>query len=143
MTESTPAARFFAAYERNIAKGDLPAMIAQFAETYLYGGPGGHQFLRSADLAAGLPRRRQLLNSLGCGPSRMVSLNEIPLNERFVLAQPRWQFSISGDQSPVTIDSTFLLNIAEPVRILAYISHQDLVAELKARQREEGPLQVS
>lgn len=143
MPETTPAARFFAAYERNIAESNIDGLVAQFAESYINGGPHGCQLLHSADLAAGLPRRRQLLNSLGCGPSRLVSLTETPLGDRFVLAQTRWQFAVEGAEDPVLVDSSFLLDIAEPARILIYISHHDLVAVLKARQQTSGSSQVS
>jgi len=141
MHEITPCARFFADYERHIAEGNIDGLAAQFAETYLNGGPQGCQILHSADLTAGLPRRRQLLNSLGCGPSRLVSLTEIPLGDRFVLAQTRWRFQVDG--GAVEVESSFLLDIAEPVRIVAYIAHHDLVAVLKARQQDSGIAQVS
>ncbi len=143
MPETTPAACFFAACERNIAESNIDGLVAQFAETYLNGGPHGYQFLHSTDLAAGLPRRRQLLNSLGCGPSRLVSLTETPLGDRFVLAQTRWQFAVGGVEDPILIDSSFLLDITEPARILVYISHHDLVAIFKSRQQTSGSSQVS
>jgi hypothetical protein len=136
MPEITPAARFFETYQKNIAQRNIDAMVAQFAETYLYGGPNGFQFLRSADLAAGLPRRRELLNSLGCGPSRLASLTETALDSRFVLARVQWSFEVAGDPAnPITVDSTFLLDITGPARILVYLSHQDLVAMLQERQQ--------
>ena len=143
MTESAPASRFFSAFQRNIAQSDVNALAAQFAETYLNGGPHGHQLLHSADLVAGLSRRRELLNSLGCGPSRLVSLTETPLGDRFILAQVRWQFALEGAEEAVVVDSTYILDAAEPVRILLYISHQDLMAILKARQREGETSQIS
>jgi hypothetical protein len=143
MPETTPATHFFTEFEHNIAEGNIRALVAQFAETYLNGGPQGYQLLRSADLAAGLPRRRELLNSLGCGPSHLVSLIETPLGDRFVLAQVRWLFPIDGAKDPVTVDSSYILEIAEPVRILVYISHHDLVAVLKARRPQSESLRVS
>jgi hypothetical protein len=143
MSETTPASRFFAAYERNIAEGNIGALAAQFAESYLNGSPHGCQILQSADLAAGLPRRRQMLNSLGCGPSRLISLTEIPLGERFVLAQTRWAFEVDGAEDSITVNSSFVLEIGEPVRIVAYIAHQNLVAMLKAQQQESASAQVS
>lgn len=135
MSEITPVARFFDAYQENIAERNIDAMVAQFAETYLYGGPNGFQFLRSADLAAGLPRRRELLNSLGCGPSRLASLTETALDSRFVLARVLWEFAVEQAEESVAIESTFLLDTVAPVRILVYLSHQDLVAMLKERQQ--------
>jgi hypothetical protein len=144
MSDPTPAARFFADYQRNISEGKIDALVAMFAETYLNGGPHGYQFLHSAALAAGLPRRRQLLDSLGCGPSRLVSLTETPLDARFVLARTRWNFDVAADPAhPVAVDSTFLLDTAEPMRILVYISHQDLVAMLKSRQQSSEDPAVS
>ena len=134
MPQESPVARFFAAYERNIADGNFEALAAQFAPAYLAGGAGGLQCLLSAEMAAGLGRRRELLTSLGCGPSRLVSFTETPLDGRFALARTLWSFAVDAADKPLSVESTYLLDTAEPMHILVYIAHQDLVAMLKSRR---------
>ena len=132
----TPVSHFFADFERNTASGDLAAVLARFADTCLVGGPRGLQSLGKASLAEALARRGQTLKPLGCRASRLLSVAETSLDPRYVLAQVRWQFDVlprSGIPEQIEIDATYLIDAAGPMRILVYITHQDLVAILQAR----------
>jgi len=125
-------APFFQSYELYNSTGNIPALIAQFADTFMAAGPGGAQCVRSADFALALPKRIQLFQSLGCRSTKLVSCVETQLDARFIMAETRWQMTFVRDSQPpkvVFADSLFIVDVSsEPQKIVFYLAHQDLAA---------------
>ena len=102
---TTPLELFFQTWELNMASGNVPALVASFAEVFLYAGPHGTQSVKASDFALALPKRKQLFKSLGSQPTTLVSLNETQLDRRYTMACAQWLM-------------TFIRNGAESQQVL-------------------------
>lgn len=134
---TTPTARFFQSFEQNTNSGDNSALVAQFADVFMAAGPAGAKPVHAADFAIALPKRAQLVQSLGCQTTRLVSCVETPLDARFVMAETRWQMTFVRESQPtreVLADSLYILDMAcDSPKIVFYLAHQDLLATLKSQ----------
>lgn len=128
---------FFQTYEQHINSGNIPALVAQFADVFLAAGPQGAQPVRVSDFAVALPERKQLFDSLGCRSTSLVSLDPVALDGRYTLARTRWRMVFDHAQGALTevfADSTFIVDCSGGgLRIVFYLSHQDIMAVLKER----------
>lgn len=129
--------QFFETFENNNSTGDIATIVFQFADPFLAAWPNGSKCLRAADFALALPKRKQLFESLGSKSTTLVSLDESPLDARYVLAKTRWQMnfdSIQGGKQQVMADSVYILDTAgESPKIIFYLANQDIMAVLKDR----------
>jgi hypothetical protein len=129
--------RFFHAFQKNTASGDIAAQTAQFAETFLAANPAGAQAVRNSDFALALPRRKQLFDKLGCTSTMLESLRETALDARYVLANTEWRMtfnSAGGKREEVIAGSVFIVDTgSDPFKILLYLARQDIFAVLRAR----------
>jgi hypothetical protein len=133
---STPVARFFQTYQLHNSSGDIPEIVSHFADTFLAAGPQGAKCVRATDFALALPKRKQLFESLGSQSTALVSLQETPLDARYVLAKTSWQinFTRHGNTQNIVVDSTFLIDTGvDDFKILLYLPHQDIMQVLKDR----------
>jgi hypothetical protein len=132
---STPIQRFFAALALHMDKGNVPEIIACYAEVFLACGPQGAQSVRAADFALALPKRYSLFESLGCRSTELIGIKENWLDARYVSARTQWRltFERPGKEALSLIgDSTFLIDTGvEPFRIIVYLAHQDFLETLK------------
>jgi len=136
---TTTVGRFLLAFEQNNASGDIPALIAQFADVFMAAGPNGAQPVSSADFARALPKRTQLFQSLGCQSTKLVSCVETLLDARFVMAETRWKLTfVREGQAPkeVRADSLYILDMGSldaeaGLKIVFYLAHQDLLATVR------------
>lgn len=133
---ASPIARFFDSFAQQ-SNGDNIEAPAQFADTFLAAGPQGAKCVSSTDFALAIPKRKQIFASLGCQSTKLVSLEETQLDDRYVLAKTRWQMIFSRPNSEpekVLADSTFIVDTAsaEP-KIILYLAHQDIFEVLRDR----------
>lgn len=137
---ASPLARFLQTYETNTSSGDIPALLAQFADPFMAATPTGVQCLHAAEFAVALPWRLKLFAGLGAQPSKLISCEETRLDDRFTMAETRWQMTFIREGRPAQqalADSLFIIDTAgDAPKIILYIAHQDLVAVL----REKGVL---
>ena len=135
--EATALDHFFESFQRDSNRDDIPSMVSHFAETFLAAGPQGAQCVRSTDFAAMLPKRKQLFARLGCRPATFVSLQQTPLDARYVTAKTTWRLDFDRGNAgieEVLVDSTYLLDTgASPFKIVLYLSHQDIMQVLRER----------
>ena len=128
---------FLDTYARHTATRNIPALVSQFADTFLVAGPTGSQCVRSADFARALPRRVELFASLGCQPAELISVEESPLDTRYALVRTIWRFTFTRPENdPETIDSEsiFLIDTgSDPFRILVYLTPRDIMDTLRQR----------
>jgi hypothetical protein len=133
----TPVDRFFEAFQRASNSDDILSMVSHFAEAFLAAGPRGAQCVRSADFAKALPKRKQLFHRLGCQPATLVSLQQTPLDNRYVMAKTTWRFDFARgnhQMGEVLVDSTYLLDTsADEFKIVLYLTHQDIMEVLRER----------
>lgn len=136
MDQSTEAIeRFFHVFERSSDSGDMPALIPQFADTFMVAGPQGTQCIRAADFALALPKRKQLFDSLGCKSTTLVSLEQSRLDARFVMARTRWRMAfarVEGQSKDVLADSVFIVDSGgDALKIVFYLANQDIMEVLR------------
>jgi hypothetical protein len=129
--------QFFQTFELNRHAGNIPAMVEQYASVFLVAGPQGAQCVRGEDFALALPKRKQIFDSLGCQFTDLVSLEETPLNDRFVLVRTQWKMTFSrnpGNEQSFSVDSIFILDTTEDgFKIVFYLPLQDIFKLLKER----------
>jgi hypothetical protein len=135
LQNKTPLARFFHNFERLNASNDIPAQVAQFADTFMAASPQGAQCIRAEDFARALPKRVQLVQSLGGQSTSLVSFSETKLDERFAMAETRWRMTFRREGEPARealADSLYILDMGgEAPKIVFYLAHQEFMAMLK------------
>ena len=132
----SPVSLFLRGFERMSESNDIPAMVAQFGETFLAAGPQGASCVRSSDFALALPKRKQLFQSLGHSSTALVSVVETPIDERYVLAGTEWKFTFhkNGNRLEVIVNSTFIVDTGDDeFKIVVYLTNRDAVQILAER----------
>lgn len=129
--------RFFRAFESNASSNDISAQVAHFADVFMAASPQGSQAVHASDFAVALPRRKQLFDRLGCKSTALVSLEERPLDARYVMASTRWHMTFAPNESKtedVLVDSIYIVDTGgEAFKIVFYLAAQDLMQILKQR----------
>ena len=139
LVDQKPSAlqHFLSTYAQHSAAGNIPALVAQFAETFLVAGPTGSQCIRSSDFARALPRRTELFASLGCQPAELIAVEESPLDNRYALVRTTWRFTFTRRQNAAEIidsESIFLIDTgSDPFRILLYLTPHDIMETIRRR----------
>src|SRR5262245_47427941 len=128
---------FFERFQSLNAVADVERLATMYAGSVMIAGPRGTQVVSSADLQRAIPKRRQLLESVGYQDTALVGLEETTLTDRYALvrAQFRWDFqAANGEAAAVTLPSTFIVDRGgESPRIVLYMSEQDVVSVLRDR----------
>ena len=136
-TRDGASARFIQTFARNTAEGKAAELIAQFADSFLFAGPAGSQWVRACDFAMALPKRRQFFEKFGHRATELADVRETRLDDRYALVHSRWRFTFEpAENAPFTLDteSSFLVDAgAEPFRILMYLAHEDILEILQKR----------
>jgi len=132
---SDPVELFFKTYEQNISTGNIPALLAQFADPFLAAIPQGARVVSAADYAKALPVRHELFHRLGCRSTSLVDLHPIPLSSRFTLALTKWRMVFDGTESgprELSIDTAFIVDTGTGApQIVLYLPNEDIMEVLK------------
>ena len=133
----TPITEFFERFATDSNSGDAAAAASHFAEAFLAAGPNGAQTVKASDFALALPKRIQLFASHGLQSTTLESVQENRLSDRYVLVETCWKMTFlrEGVEEPIVAESVFIVDWEqEPFRIVFYLSRQDPIAMLKARE---------
>src|SRR5262245_20677507 len=128
---------FFERFQSRSAAADVDSLATMYAGNVMIAGPKGAQVVSSADLLRAIPKRRQLLESVGHQDTALVEFEETTLTDRYALvrAQFRWDFQApNGEPATVTLPSTFIVDRGgdEP-SIVLYMNEQVVVTVLRDR----------
>jgi hypothetical protein len=128
---------FFERFQSLSAASDAERLAAMYAGNVMIAGPKGAQVVSSADLQRVIPKRRQLLESVGCQHTALVGFEETTLTDRYSLvrAQFRWDFRAANHEpATVTLPSTFIVDRGgDSPCIVLYMNDQDVVSVLRER----------
>jgi hypothetical protein len=128
---------FFEIFEANSNSQDVAAMVSQFADVFMAANPAGALAVRAGDFALALPRRKRLFDALGCRFTKLVSLDQTPLSERFTMAAAQWCMTFAcsdGEERDVLAESIFIVDSgAEEPKIVFYLAKEDYIELLKSR----------
>jgi hypothetical protein len=128
--ECTDAIRqFFLGYEEGNESADTAFLGGAYAETFLFGGPTGHQAVRRDDFTQVVPRMRAFYRGAGLASTKLRSVEEQPLDLRHVIVRVEWEMNfVRANTNPLTetASATYVLRIDPEPRIIFQLDHQDL-----------------
>jgi hypothetical protein len=138
MDTPQPAIRaFFEAFETVNQTNDATVLANLFADPLVVAGPNGAQVVKASDMARIIPKRKQMLDAAGCGPAKLVSLNETRLDDHYSMVRTEWRWRVKGSDSAaleITLPSTYIVRRSnEGLQIVFYLAHGDITAELRER----------
>src|SRR5262245_28757486 len=126
---------FFERFQSLSAVSDVESLAAMYAGSVMIASPNGVRVVSSAELQRAIPKRTQLLESVGYQHTALVGFEETSLTDRYALvrAQFRWHFqAASGEPSTVTLPSIFIVDRGgDSPRIVFYLNDQDVVSVLR------------
>jgi len=135
-TSAVQAQTFFQTFERLSAAGDAEALAGLYAATFLSAGPDGVQTVKASDLIQVIPKRKQLLQSIGCQSTKLASVEETKLDDHYSLCRTEWCWRFDHADGPVeiTLPSTFVVHRSgEGWRIVLYLTHHNIMTVLRER----------
>jgi ketosteroid isomerase-like protein len=128
---------FFERFQSLSAASDVERLAAMYAERVMMAGANGVQVVSSADIQRAIPKRKQLLESVGYQDTALVGFEETALSDRYSLvrAQFRWHFTAAnGQPATVTLPSTFVVDRGgDSPHIVLYLNEHDVVSVLRER----------
>ena len=105
----------------------------QFAEIFMVADSEGGRMVPAAVLTKAVAMKRKMLEGAGSHRTKLVSLEERPLGDWYVLVETEWVMEFEMGEE-VGLRSTFILFRSEGgLRIVFYLAHQDLVGVLRER----------
>lgn len=131
---STEVEQLFKEYERYANDGGSAEEASrQFAEVFMAADSVGGRAVSTADLPKAVALKRKLLEGAGSHRTRLASMEERPLGDRYVLVETEWVMEFETGEE-VALRSTFIVHRTEEgLKIVFYLAHQDLMAVLKER----------
>jgi hypothetical protein len=131
---------FFDRFQSLSAASDVEGLAAMYAANVMIAGAHGAQVVSSDNLQRAIPKRKQLLESVGYQDTALVGFEETALGERYSLvrAQFEWHFKAAdGQTATVTLPSIFVVDRGgDSPHIVLYLNEHDVVSVL----REKGVL---
>jgi hypothetical protein len=137
MSSPSPVVQeFFDRYARSRTALDIDAIGSQYAETFMTAGPNGVRVVERAAVVAAFPKGQAFLKSLGHTSTRVESLQESPMDDRYVMARAQfaWRFQKASEEPlEAMVDSTFILFMdRDALRIVFQHEHEDFQQVLRA-----------
>jgi hypothetical protein len=123
-------------FERNSTRDDVAALAQCYAEKFLAAGPDGAMVVNRQDFALALPRREAMFDQMGCRSTKLDSVTVTKLDDRYAMAETTWRMTFAHDEdqlSDVSVGSSFILDTKDDLKILFYLSHQEIAAVLRER----------
>jgi ketosteroid isomerase-like protein len=120
---------FLARFERNANSGDAEEVVAQFADTFMAADANGARAVPSSAMLRAIPERRKMFERLGNSVTTLASVEEMRLDERYVLLRLEWLMKFEPGGREVRLRSTFVLHHSEDGwKVVFYLNHEDLAA---------------
>jgi hypothetical protein len=128
---------FFDRFQSVSAASDIEGLAAMYAANVMIAGANGAQVVSSENLLRAIPKRKQLLQSVGHQETALVGFEESPLGERYSLvrAEFEWHFKAAdGRPATVTLPSIFVVDRGgDSPHIVLYLNEHDVVSALRER----------
>lgn len=126
---------FFARYERANSESDISGIADLYADVFLFGGPQGVQSVKKEDFLRVIPRRKEHFKSVGLLDSKVMSLEEVNLDAKYVLAKTVWRMTFqkaAGGTIDTETSATYILERKDhTLKVIFQIDHQDLATRVK------------
>lgn len=127
---SQKVTELFEAFERAIGGSDPDFLGRAYAETFMFGGPGGVQSVKRDDFLKAIPKRAAFFEATGLKSTTLGPLEETRLDEHYRMVHATWIMRFEKDpESPIiseTAASYVLYERDGSLQIVFQLDHQDL-----------------
>ena len=125
--------KFFETFEQTSAGGDVDRMVALFADPFMSADSTGVRVVQASEFRAALPKRKQLFSAIGCTSTKLVSVEETPLDDRYVMAKTVWRWEFPAPAEPIVLPSTYIIRRGgDALQIVFYLTG-DVMSVLRSR----------
>lgn len=96
-----------------------------FADPFLLAGADGARPVSRAAFLAMLPRRAQLFADAGFGAARLTTVDQVRLDEHYLLVRTGWSAPSHTGGDPAELSSSYLLHDdGSSLHVVAYLNHK-------------------
>jgi hypothetical protein len=125
--------KFFETFEQTSAGGDIDRMVALFADPFMSADSTGVRVVQAGEFRAALPKRKQLFSAIGCTSTKLTSVEETPLDDRYVMAKTVWRWEFPAPAEPIVLASTYIIRRGgDELQIVFYLTG-DVMSVLRSR----------
>ncbi len=133
---------FFRTYEAATATSDFAAFGELYADTFMFAGPNAFRAVRKEDFLKVIPRMKAQYASLGLTDTRLLSVEAVDLDSRYVQAKVHWRMTICTQTGPLRNFDAFatyvLQRCDDKLCIVFQLDHQDLPAVIGDKRNTQA-----
>jgi hypothetical protein len=120
---------FFTEFNRASAALDIPVILSEFEEQFMYASPKGTQVIKSEQFAAVVGKQKELFDSFGLESTRTSPVEEQTLDEFYTLvrAEVTMAFEKDGKSGHILQKVAYILSMREKPRICFYSNPNDVM----------------
>lgn len=125
---------FFEKFEAATNRGEIEALVALYADTFMFGVQQGVQAIKREDFKMVLPKRQGFFKSIGLKNTELASLDEISIDENYSLIKVMWKITYEKNNQKIEDDifATYILfHNGDESKIVLQIDYQDLMERVK------------
>ena len=131
---------FFRRFEIANASSDVDGIGELYADTFMFAGPNGVQSVKKEDFLKFVPKMKSHFESLGLSNTVLRTVEESPLDAKYLLAKVGWRMTLRGPAGSREIDSaaSYILarGVGDRLTIICQIDHQDLASVIRTQQEQ-------
>ena len=125
--------KFFDTFEQSNAAGDIDRLVALYADPFMSADSTGVRVVKASEFRMALPKRKQLFSAIGCTSTKLLSVEETPLDDCYVMARTVWRWEFSKPAEPIELPSTYIVRRdGETPQIVFYLTG-DVMSVLRSR----------
>ncbi len=135
MISITPAVqKFFTEFTRASNALDLPVILSEFTESFLYANAKGTQVIKKEHFAAAVTKQKEMFNTFGLQSSETVPVEEVALDDFYTLVKAQVTMLFHKDRKPVEVrqQATYILSMKDKPVICFYANPNDLMQLMSA-----------
>ncbi len=137
MTSDNRIQKFFAGVEQASNMLDLNLIDSQFADQFIFADPYGTRVVEKQKFLAFLPQRQEFFKSIGHQSTKVVSLEEIPIDDQYTMVKAQFLMKFqpaSKETVEINLNSTYILFMkGDAPKIVMHIEPEDAKEAMKAR----------
>lgn len=137
MTGDNRIKAFFEGVEQASNTLDLELIDSQYADQFIFADPNGTRVVEKQKFLPALPKRQEFFKSLGHQFTRVLSLEETPIDDQYTMVKAHFLMQFQKNIQEITearVDSTYILFMkGESPKIVMHIEHEDLKEAMQAR----------
>ena len=137
MHQENKITAFFEGVEQASNSLNLDLIDSQYADQFIFADPNGTRVVEKQKFLPFLPKRQEFFKSLGHHFTRVLSLEETPIDDQYTMVKAHFLMQFqqsSGEIKEANVGSTYILFMkGETPRIVMHIEHEDLREAMQAR----------